>query len=280
MIFMNVEKRNDFVHKHFKDRISEWENLYKNDKSNNHFIQRMREVLSQLEKYCPARETRFIADIGCGNGAYLSALCKLPGSGVGIDFVSEMVELTKAKINGKQGWDAVQGSALKLPFKTSTFDAITAAGLIEYFDCPEEVLCEFKRVLKPNGIAVVTFPNKYAWQRIGKLPFSFGRYMKISFKLKLANLLCKIRGKTLDPSSFSLNEFFGHIKIRKIARQAVLIVETIDTVGFSTWPLFGFKVLPSKIESSMSCLAEKRKNKFPWRFLGSDLVVVFRKKSF
>merc|ERR1712176_901382 len=48
----------------------------------------------------------------------------------------------------------------KLPFPDNTFDAVTNAVSVDYLTQPLEVFREIRRVLKPGGLAVMSFSNR------------------------------------------------------------------------------------------------------------------------
>jgi len=48
----------------------------------------------------------------------------------------------------------------KLPFEDSTFDVITNAVSVDYLMKPQEIFKEMARVLKPGGIAIMSFSNR------------------------------------------------------------------------------------------------------------------------
>jgi len=92
-------------------------------------------------------------DIGGGKGYVGSLLEELGCNTIGLDikpsFVKHMVKL---------GLPAVLADARKLPLRSSVFDQVTCFEMIEHVEKPEEVLKEIKRVLKDNGLAVLTTP--------------------------------------------------------------------------------------------------------------------------
>ena len=58
----------------------------------------------------------------------------------------------------------------KLPFKSSTFDAVIGLEVLEHLYNPYETMKEIKRVLKPNGQAIISMPNSGSFfSRIGQL---------------------------------------------------------------------------------------------------------------
>lgn len=70
---------------------------------------------------------------------------------------------------------------LAFPFETGQFDRIVAIDVLEHLENDQPFLCELKRVLKTDGLAIVTVPNgdpkllanKIKW-RIGMTPEIYG----------------------------------------------------------------------------------------------------------
>lgn len=50
-----------------------------------------------------------------------------------------------------------------LPYKDNSFDLIWCSEVIEHLINPAKTINEFKRILKSNGVAVITTPNSYFW---------------------------------------------------------------------------------------------------------------------
>jgi len=94
-----------------------------------------------------------ILDVACGTGDLSIALFESLGARViGIDFCRPMLELAARK---KPGIFFVEGDALRLPFGDAAFDAVTIAFGLRNLSSVENGLAELRRVLKPNGWAVV-----------------------------------------------------------------------------------------------------------------------------
>ncbi len=53
-----------------------------------------------------------------------------------------------------------QASAEKIPFESERFDSILAGELVEHLHKPELFIKEANRLLKKNGIMIITTPNK------------------------------------------------------------------------------------------------------------------------
>ena len=101
-----------------------------------------------------------VLDVGCGDGFItnlLSEYCKhvvgVDSSRTGISLASSLVDISKA--------DFVLGSVNNLPFKESAFDVITLFEVIEHIPVKlvKKALMDIKRVLKKDGILIVTTPN-------------------------------------------------------------------------------------------------------------------------
>ncbi len=96
-------------------------------------------------------------DLGCGEGKVAEAVFEKQIS-VGLDNGPEMVR--KATIN-RIYKKVVLGDAAKMPFENQSFDFIFSNSVVEHIEDIEGVLSEMKRVLKKDGIIILTVPNNY-----------------------------------------------------------------------------------------------------------------------
>ncbi|MCC0176960.1 class I SAM-dependent methyltransferase [Waterburya agarophytonicola K14] len=53
----------------------------------------------------------------------------------------------------------------KLPLEDNNFDAVLITVSIQYLQYPEAVLSEIYRILKPNGIVIISFSNRMFYQK-------------------------------------------------------------------------------------------------------------------
>ena len=58
----------------------------------------------------------------------------------------------------------VQGDMFKTPFKDESFNIVFNSGVLEHYNFEERkrALSEYLRILKPNGIMLIAFPNHYS----------------------------------------------------------------------------------------------------------------------
>ncbi|NCR01640.1 MAG: class I SAM-dependent methyltransferase [Microcystis aeruginosa L211-101] len=53
----------------------------------------------------------------------------------------------------------------KLPLEDSSFDAVLITVSVQYLQYPEAIFAELYRILKPNGLVVVSFSNRMFYQK-------------------------------------------------------------------------------------------------------------------
>jgi len=98
-----------------------------------------------------------ILEVGCGGGALLSRLAAMGlRDVVGVDWLRTSVDLARQRDSRTT---VVRGDACALPFSDARFDKAVAQHLIEHFEDTNEVLSEWRRVLRPGGLLVIVTPN-------------------------------------------------------------------------------------------------------------------------
>lgn len=95
-----------------------------------------------------------ILDIGCGTGKMLEELKQSGWEAEGIDkSVLAQKECLKRGLKIK-----LADAAERLPFKNNSFRIVLALDFLEHIQDDQKVVREIKRVLKPNGIILVSVP--------------------------------------------------------------------------------------------------------------------------
>lgn len=102
-----------------------------------------------------------LLDVGCGDAAITLQIKNALGCEVkAVELSAQNVAIAKSKgINAKQ----VDLNKGKLPFKEKSFEAVFAGEVLEHVIDSEGLLLEMKRVLKKNGVIIITVPNVASW---------------------------------------------------------------------------------------------------------------------
>ena len=96
-----------------------------------------------------------ILDLACGPGNVTRRIARLMphATVVGLDLSHEMLERA-VRLTQKEGLRNVhymRGSALSIPFKPETFDAVSCCGALQLFRPEDEAMAQIARVLKLGG---------------------------------------------------------------------------------------------------------------------------------
>jgi ubiquinone/menaquinone biosynthesis C-methylase UbiE len=91
-------------------------------------------------------------DVGTGTGAAAFAIAeRFPEARVvGVDIAPTMVEQARRKARDRRYVSFEHGDASSLPYERASFDLVTAANMIPFFD-------ELARVVRPGGTLLVAF---------------------------------------------------------------------------------------------------------------------------
>jgi 2-polyprenyl-3-methyl-5-hydroxy-6-metoxy-1,4-benzoquinol methylase len=96
-----------------------------------------------------------ILDVGCWTGQLYSVLSSSGYKYTGIDVSSDAIDTAKKRYK-KANWDIANAS--NLPFKSSQFDSVVIFEVFEHVDNEKETIKEISRVLKKNGVLILSTP--------------------------------------------------------------------------------------------------------------------------
>ena len=142
-------------------------------------IRFQKEAINEAKKYAKGK----LIDIGCGRMPYRKELEPLVSSYTGVDH-PKVSKLYKSDIKPE-----ILADAKKLPFRNSYFDIALLIQVLEHVDSPEQVIKEAARVLKPNGVLILSVPFFYP---LHDMPHDFGRYTETALKTFIENSSLKI----------------------------------------------------------------------------------------
>jgi SAM-dependent methyltransferase len=100
-------------------------------------------------------ERRRVLEVGLGYGTLAEALARMGADYHGLDIAAGPVEMARHRLAGVPGGrpeQVQQGSVLELPFPDASFDLVTHANMLPFFD-------ELARVTAPDGHVVFAFSH-------------------------------------------------------------------------------------------------------------------------
>lgn len=158
----------------FKDWNEKMLNKYDPDSFHHHhnplvrYIERKR--VQAIFKLMDIRSRDRVIEVGCGAGNIIE---KAPqGILFGVDLSGPILNKAKKRMNKKAF--LLQADAQNLPCQDRIFERVICSEVLEHLLDPSAALHEIARVLKHQGIAVVSFPNESLINRIKTLLIRLG----------------------------------------------------------------------------------------------------------
>jgi len=122
-----------------------------------------------------------LVEVGCGTGDYSLLLARAGYRMSGVDLSPKSVEAArgKASILGVSGTSFVVSDAETLSeIPSESADGVVSFSALRYVPDVRQALLAIRRVLRPNGVAVLDFPNRFCpWFRLLKTHFGVERHI-------------------------------------------------------------------------------------------------------
>lgn len=115
-------------------------------------------TLKKHANHIPAPGAR-VLDIGTAGGAFLEAATQYGYDAYGMEPSADLVARGKAR-----GLKIEQGTIEKHSFEENSFDMVCLWDVIEHLPNPKSALIEIRKLLKPNGILLINYPDIGTWQ--------------------------------------------------------------------------------------------------------------------
>jgi ubiquinone/menaquinone biosynthesis C-methylase UbiE len=160
-----------------------------------------------------------ILDAGCGSGLHTFYLAKGDRAVVGIDNVNEMIEVARSRIAANSSNKKivfVRAEIDKLPFQDEEFDLVVCLfGGFYHTSNYHQIISEFHRVMKPNGICLISVLNRWRIQRILHSVLNF-RFKWLFDALQNRPSTLMDRNCIEIPDSYTI--YFSSASVRKLFR--------------------------------------------------------------
>lgn len=116
------------------------------------------EHMARYSSVLDIAKDKVVLDIASGTGYGSNMISYFAREVIGIDISEEAIEYSKSNYN-KKNIEFICGSAYNIPLKDNSIDVVVSLETIEHLDKPEVFVKEVKRVLKKDGIFIVSTPN-------------------------------------------------------------------------------------------------------------------------
>ncbi len=150
----------------------------------------------------PYIENKSVLDIACGTGYGLGFLKSKAKRVTGVDVDIEAAREARNECDEKAA--VLLGDGLNLPFTDESFNVITSFETLEHLHERPRFLSELKRVLKNDGVLLLSTPNANYTKPINGTPtnpFHIFEYTPDELRVELESFftLQKFLGQSLDP---------------------------------------------------------------------------------
>ena len=120
---------------------------------------------------------RLVLDVGCGDGLLSHKIKEKGNEVIGVDISSYAKELAEKRNVQVLLHDL---EIIPWPFTAKQFDVIIGSEILEHIFNLNDFLKECYRILKNNGLLLLTVPNIVYWK--ARLKFLFGKFYDQSHK--------------------------------------------------------------------------------------------------
>lgn len=117
-------------------------------------------VRRRLERLSRERQFERALNLGAGEGDYDPMIAGFCGRLLSCDINEQDVNYARALNAGLPNLEYRVEDALNLSFEDNSFDLLISVDVIEHVGRPERMVEEASRVLKPGGVALITFPSQ------------------------------------------------------------------------------------------------------------------------
>jgi 2-polyprenyl-3-methyl-5-hydroxy-6-metoxy-1,4-benzoquinol methylase len=130
------------------------------------------EHLHRYAMVTPVCAGKDVLDIASGEGYGSNLLAQSARSVIGVDISNEVIESAKLKYS-RPNLRFLCGTADAIPLEACSVDVVVSFETLEHHDKHDEMLSEITRVLRANGVLIISTPNKLFYSDIPKYKNAF-----------------------------------------------------------------------------------------------------------
>ena len=135
----------------------------------------LNEVKLNIEKLTDLGE---VLELGCGTGYFTEAIAKNSRHVFATDLSEELLETAKKRLSSNERITFQKENGMAITFTSNKFDTVFMANVIHVIENPQRVLQECYRVLKDNGLLVITSFTNYGMKLLDIIKLGF-RFIKV-----------------------------------------------------------------------------------------------------
>jgi 2-polyprenyl-3-methyl-5-hydroxy-6-metoxy-1,4-benzoquinol methylase len=144
-------------------------------------------ALEHLHRYIMARELAYgktVLDIACGEGYGSAYIAEVAGHVIGVDISPEAIQHAIQKYR-RRNLEFRIGSCAQIPLAEHSIDIVVSFETIEHHDQHNEMMSEIKRVLRPDGVIIISSPEKHAYSIVSNYqnPFHVKELYRDEFEI-------------------------------------------------------------------------------------------------
>ncbi|MCR4030938.1 MULTISPECIES: class I SAM-dependent methyltransferase [Flavobacterium] len=156
-----------------------------------------RDAIEHLHRYAIVSDyitDKVVLDIASGEGYGSNLMSKNASFVYGVDIDTETINKAKSKYN-KGNLEFRTGSVEKIPLDDNSVDIVVSFETLEHHDKHVEMMLEVKRVLRENGLLIISTPDKfyYSDERNFKNMFHVKELYKKDFKELIGGYFNKLQ---------------------------------------------------------------------------------------
>lgn len=230
-----------------------------------------RDAIEHLHRYSLSTKyvsNKVVLDIASGEGYGSNILSKYASTVYGVDIDNEVIEKAKIKYK-KENLSFKTGSTDAIPLDDNTIDVVISFETLEHHDKHDEMLSEIKRVLKPDGMIIISTPDKKYYSDLRKFKNKF--HVKELYKkefIDLINLNFKnsqvliqnyINGNSLIQNDININDIeihsgnYSDIHIQNLEPLFLIIIASDSDFNPQKTTLFnGAEIVKTEIDNQLN----------------------------